>query len=77
MWRNDHGKVLKIRPGITQFGVYDDIEATTAYVTSASGPTCPTAAKAGHSVRYDHHAWRFWDGGKNVEDNMITVVVRL
>jgi hypothetical protein len=73
VWRNSKGKVLKIRPGKVSFGVYDGIEETGAYILSASGPTCPTDTKAGHSDRDDVHAWRFWDGKNYAEDNTITV----
>ena len=65
--------MLKIRPGKVVFGVYDGIEETHLEIRSASGPTCPTDTKAGHSDRDDRHAWRFWDGENTVEDNTITV----
>ena len=72
VWRNSKGKVLKIRNGKTRFGVYDDLTSTGVNILSASGPTCPTDAKAANSARYDYHAWRFWDGANYVEDQKIT-----
>ena len=73
VWMNSKGKVLKIRPGNTSFGVYNGIESTSAYVSSGSGPTCPTDTKAGHSNRFGRNTWRFWDGVKWVEDDTIVV----
>jgi hypothetical protein len=73
VWRNSKGKVLKIRPGKTVFGVYNGIEETNLEIKSASGPACPTETKAGHSDSLDVHAWRFWNGENMIEDNTITV----
>ena len=33
VWMNSKGKVLKIRPGNTSFGVYNGIESTSAYMS--------------------------------------------
>jgi hypothetical protein len=73
VWMNSKGKVMMIRPGKTTFGVYSSIESTGAGVQSGSGPTCPTDTKSGHNDRFGRNAWRFWDGGKFVEDDTIVV----
>jgi len=73
VWRNTKGKVLKINPGQDNFGVYDGIESSNREVRSASGPTCPTDTKAGHSDRYGENVWRYYDGGRHVEDATILV----
>ena len=65
VWRNKRGRLLKMRRGYSSFGVYSGIMHTVEEVSSASGPTCPTDAKAGHSDKLDIHHWHFYEGGRN------------
>ena len=73
VWRNSKGRVLKIMNGKTTFGVTFDMTANSLEVRSASGPTCPTDAKAANSARFDQDAWQFWDGAKMIDDNKIKI----
>ena len=53
-------------------GPDDDLTSNSVNILSASGPTCPTDAKAANSARDDENAWQFWDGANMVEDDKIT-----
>ena len=76
IWKNNHGKVLRIKPEYTSFSVRDDLTASGARIRSGSGPTCPTDEEAGHSLRFDYRGWHYWTGSTWVTDETISIEIR-
>ena len=76
VWRNSKGKVLIIRNGWSSRYVVmnDDLTLDSDAVRSASGPTCPTDAKAASSAWFQDN-WQFndWIDSKWVEDDKIRI----
>ena len=58
------------------FVVRDDLTSTDAWISSESGPTCPTDKKAGNSQRFDH-GWQYfnYNESKWVSDETIIVEI--